>query len=469
MKRVAVFVPGIMGSELWLDRELIWPGGVLDMVFRYPHVSESDDVQVKGDELLSAKLRVGDVIRQVSVSAQYEALFQTLADCGLREDDNTLYPFPYDWRKNNADSAQGLAELLDRVAEKQPDEILLIAHSMGGLICRYYLESRTFDQRPGLHLVSSLICLATPHYGSPLALTAALGMERRVFLNEQQVYKLVRQSQFPSLYQLLPPPGAPFAWNRELKEKLVPVDIYEAGIGTRLCAYQKPEQRLNQENLDSAFKFRQDLDLSKRPPSVRYFFFAGTRQRSATTSLIIPSGDLLEVRNHEVDDGGDGTVPFWSASVTGMQVSAVGGEHGTIYKNEELIEVLKALLGARGMLAARATLPPELSVRDHVVDPGSLFPVALTFRTGVEEVSAEIRIEKLKDETDRTYGPALLVSQFEYKGALVERFSVVLKAPETPGVYRVAIYLDKALKASAGDDLFVQARLSRTELPSPSN
>jgi phospholipase A1 len=343
-------------------------------------------------------------------------LFDTLHKCGFREAERTLYPFPYDWRKSNAAAAQGLAALLDTIAEQQPDEILLIAHSMGGLISRYYLESGHFRQRPGIRLVSSLICLETPHYGSPLALTAALGMERRVFLNEQQVYKLVRRSQFPSLYQLLPPPGTPFAWNRELREKLTPMDIYNAKTAERLCAYQAPDRLLNQQNLASAASFRKSLDLSKRTDSVRYFFFAGTRQRTATTSFIIPAGELLEVRNHEVDDGGDGTVPFWSASVTGMQVSAVGGEHGTIYKNEELTDVLKALLGARGMLAARAELPPELSVRDHVVDPGGTFPVALTFRAGIEEVTAEIRIEKLKDEMTRTYGPTLSVSQFAYKG-----------------------------------------------------
>jgi hypothetical protein len=48
-------------------------------------------------------------------------------------------------------------------------------------------------------------------------------------------------------------------------------------------------------------------------------------------------------------------------------------------------------------------------------------------------------------------------------GALAERFSIVLAAPEGPGVYRVAFYPNRVSEPSAEDDLFVQARISRSE------
>jgi hypothetical protein len=34
MNRIAVFVPGIMGSELWLGEKQIWPGTLANLVFR---------------------------------------------------------------------------------------------------------------------------------------------------------------------------------------------------------------------------------------------------------------------------------------------------------------------------------------------------------------------------------------------------------------------------------------------------
>jgi pimeloyl-ACP methyl ester carboxylesterase len=462
MNRVVVFVPGIMGSELKLGDRLIWPGGVSDLVFRYPYISSSPQVRPHGDELLSPDLTVGDVIRRVSVSPQYGSLIDTLNGCGFREDNRTLYPFPYDWRRSNSCSAALLADRIDSVlAEWQGKgefEISLVAHSMGGLVSRCYLESDAYAKRPGFKFVKNLLCLATPHLGSPLALTASLGMERRLFLNGDKVYKLVNQTAFTSLYELLPPQGTPFVWNRKPNERLNPVDIYGSAAGS-LCAFADPGRRLNLANLQAAHSFHGQLSLARRP-DVRYFFFAGTRQPSATFSVLTLSGTDLEVQNREIDNGGDGTVPFWSAAVSGIQVAGVGGEHGTIYKDEELRRVLEALLGSRALLPARVPVP-QLSVRDRVVDPGASFHVLVTFPSGVAQMNGEIRIEKLLDPQTGTYSPAVFVSRFDYRGALADHFSVILTAPNIYGVYRVAFHPQADAENMASDDLFVQAPVER--------
>jgi len=286
-------------------------------------------------------------------------------------------------------------------------------------------------------------------------------MERRLFLNEHQVYKLSQQRSYPSLYELLPPRGTPFAWPRRLEEKLKPVDIYHASLFESLRSPRNPDNQLNAENVDSALKFHEELSVAKRPEGVRYFFFAGTRQSSATRSTLTPNGHCLDVYNRESDDGGDGTVPFWSASVTGIQVAAVGGEHGEIYKNLELIEVLKALLGARGMLDAE-TSALELSVRDRVVDPEGPVNVSLTFRPGIMEIAGTIRIERL--QSDQTYLDAIEPTEFHYRGALADRFYLTLNAPDLHGVYRVAFYLEGAPGNPTADNLFVQSSVSD---PSP--
>lgn len=172
MTQIAVVVPGLMGSELRLGNDVIWPGPVSSLWLPYTKMAE-----LTRDDLVAT-----DVIRQVSFSRQYATLIDELTMCGFRETSRppTLYVCPYDWRKKNELAAGVLAQLLDRVVEAHGSaaEIALVAHSMGGLVARYYLESGEFCDRPGFGCVKRLITIGTPHRGSPLALTAGLGMEK---------------------------------------------------------------------------------------------------------------------------------------------------------------------------------------------------------------------------------------------------------------------------------------------------
>src|SRR5207249_1798061 len=54
--------------------------------------------------------------------------------------------FPYDWRLSNRESAKRLKKVIDdrlkawRERRAKGAKVILMAHSMGGLISRYYLE-----------------------------------------------------------------------------------------------------------------------------------------------------------------------------------------------------------------------------------------------------------------------------------------------------------------------------------------
>jgi triacylglycerol esterase/lipase EstA (alpha/beta hydrolase family) len=198
MTHVAVLVPGIMGSELRLGSTVVWPGSLEELVLPYG----------KMKELLRDDLVATDIIRKFSISHQYDDLIRDLGTCGFAESSNppTLYVLPYDWRKANELAAKLLADLVDKaVSERDDADVTLIGHSMGGLVCRFYLESGSFTTRTGFSRVRNLVTLGTPHRGAPLALTAAVGLERRLFLNADQVLQLASDPRYPSLYQLLPP------------------------------------------------------------------------------------------------------------------------------------------------------------------------------------------------------------------------------------------------------------------------
>jgi pimeloyl-ACP methyl ester carboxylesterase len=355
---VVVLVPGTMGSELFDGRKCVWPGSVLELFLPYSHMAS----------LRKPALRVGDIIRNVSISTQYADLVQALGRCGFREGSTpkTLYVFPYDWRKDNALAAALLADLLDTVEANSGAgvDVNLVAHSMGGLVARCYLESGTYSGRKGFKSVRRLITLATPHRGAPVAMSGALGREKHLFLSGAQTRELSSDPQFPALYQLMPPRGEPFVWNQDPNARLAPLDPYDAAIAAKLG--------LSVQNLQAAEKFHRLLDVSRKPQGIGYFFFVGTQQQTMTEFRvkIAAAGGVSDLFSVEREDGGDGTVPSWSAGQSPIQSAAVGGDHGTIYKARGLLQVLATLLGQDGALAALTLPPAELFVRDRVVETG---------------------------------------------------------------------------------------------------
>jgi len=442
MSRVVVLLPGIMGSELRLDQELIWPGSAASLIFPFK----------KMKELLDPNLVATDIIRSFSISTQYQALVDDLFAWKFQENQD-LFTCPYDWRKRNEDAAAVLAQRIDEVfaAKGKDAEITIVAHSMGGLVARYYLESGQFKAHKGFPAVRSLITLATPHRGAPLALTAAMGMEKRLFLSAEQVQQLANDPRYPALYQLLPSPHEPFAWDETSGQEFSPLDIYDDAIAIKLG--------LATENMAAAKAFRAALDKGKPPDGVRYFYFGGTRQVTTAHVYVRPAAAASKVRKIDVEDAGDGTVPVWSSGLgIGVQWQPVGGEHGTIYKNDDLRRTLARLLGYTGTLAAAAIEKVEVAVRDQVTEPGEPVHVALTFAGGVSKVQGRIRLERAQINgagAVTAYAPFGKDYPISYEGLNAEKLGVTFDAPDIRGIYKV-LFESVAGEALGADDLFVQ-------------
>ena len=94
----------------------------------------------------------------------YDDLIATLKANGYVESAN-LFTMPYDWRQSNVLTAVQLENKIDEVqAICGCDKIDLVAHSMGGLIARQYIQSDRYEND-----VDQLIFLGTPHLGAPKA------------------------------------------------------------------------------------------------------------------------------------------------------------------------------------------------------------------------------------------------------------------------------------------------------------
>ncbi|MFA6428397.1 MAG: right-handed parallel beta-helix repeat-containing protein [Candidatus Buchananbacteria bacterium] len=91
----------------------------------------------------------------------YDNLYQALKEAGYQEG-KTLFSFPYQWRQGNVLTAELLKQKIATVKQLcNCQKVDLVAHSMGGLIAREYIESDNYADD-----VDQIIFLGTPHQGA---------------------------------------------------------------------------------------------------------------------------------------------------------------------------------------------------------------------------------------------------------------------------------------------------------------
>lgn len=92
----------------------------------------------------------------------YDNLYDNLVAVGYVPN-VTLFTLPYDWERSNALSA---VELKNKISEIRSlcncQKVNIIAHSMGGLVARYYIESSLYQND-----INYLALLGTPNSGAP--------------------------------------------------------------------------------------------------------------------------------------------------------------------------------------------------------------------------------------------------------------------------------------------------------------
>ncbi len=92
----------------------------------------------------------------------YDSLINTFKDNGY-EEGKDLFLLPYQWRADNIDTAGILQEKIRKIKEDNNwPKVDVVAHSMGGLVARQYIESNDYQND-----IDQLIMLGTPNEGSP--------------------------------------------------------------------------------------------------------------------------------------------------------------------------------------------------------------------------------------------------------------------------------------------------------------
>lgn len=218
-----ILIPGIMGSRLIDgDGSEVWVGSIWKAYFSsYRDLA----LPVDGKTLVPiADLSVGGLTDEVAGRDYYASITRVLMHAGGYEKGTPgepatprqryFYEFAYDWRQDNVESARKLDRLIEQIRADhgQPDlKVDIVAHSMGGLVARYYLRYGTADvlddnafpvNYHGQSRVRRLALLGVPNLGSVSSLQAFI-VGRRVAFGRVPTEVLVT---FPSMYQLFPHP-----------------------------------------------------------------------------------------------------------------------------------------------------------------------------------------------------------------------------------------------------------------------
>jgi pSer/pThr/pTyr-binding forkhead associated (FHA) protein len=311
-RRTVVFVPGLMGSELWLGNQRVWPS--VRTIFTNPEIYlYPSDTPLEPRGIVDEVVIVPNLIKQ----DQYNRLGDYLVEELNFRRGIDFFEFPYDWRQDVRISARQLGQLIEGLSSPQP--VIIIAHSLGTMVSRYYIE-----HLGGKAHVERAILMGGPHQGAVKALTSMLISPEVLpfgILGERLRQILMT---FPSSYQILPD--------------------YAVGIdqnGTKIN-FLEEENWLATEYLPLlriGREFRRELGNSASIPSVSIFGY-GLKTISEVLVDRDASGRLQKV-NYLSENLGDGTILEHSAFLQGSEIHPVHQHHGSLFVDNDVKMRLK--------------------------------------------------------------------------------------------------------------------------------
>jgi pimeloyl-ACP methyl ester carboxylesterase len=345
---LTVFIPGIGGSELKTadGRRVVWGYRVDAGAARPIRLADlltgsggdlwdsTFDDQVKPSRVLAVPIpgltRVMGSYHDIGV-----ALKHTL---GLGSDH--YMEFAYDWRRPISMSARCLAVKIDKrlgdlkARTGNRPKVIIVAHSMGGLVARHYLE----HHGPAADDCAWVMSLGTPYLGAVKALHLLVNGP---FNLSRYFPRLAdRANRIPAFYQLLP------------KYRCVTDERSDPSAGPQSAADLAARiSGLDGDKVRRAWQYLDDMD-TKSIFTNRLVPVAGRGQPTYQQAILCSSGALKVSKRHDRlafgTHGGDGTVPLASAKPTGCVVVPHTQTHMGLAQSSTMInKLMTAVLAMR--------------------------------------------------------------------------------------------------------------------------
>lgn len=353
----------------------------------------------------------------------------------VEADPGNLLVFPYDWRLSNRYSAEllrmAVVPALERWRSSRPERaearLVLICHSMGGLVARWYL-----DVLGGAEVTRLLITLGTPYRGALNAIDQLVnGVRKGPWVLRVNLTDFARS--LPSSYQLLPEYAC----------------IEGAGAGDLRKTTEVTLPGLDPTMVTDAMSFHSTTnDKAAVRPAMSYQAvpIVGIDQPTWTTCRF--RGEGVEALRHigQQDQAGDGTVPRLSArpfemGESDVAVRGLAEGHGGLHFNGSVFDQLQLLLTAQKVRfrdVDSSAPSPKVAVDDlHVAGE----PVAVTVSideprlleaVAVAEDGREVAGELVHSLVGQTVGEAL------FDGLPPGGYTILVRAPDDPAAVEVS-------------------------------
>lgn len=231
-----VFVPGIMASRLADENDdMVWdPDSILTMLkFLFAGPGRRQELLLPEDGFIApprtTEKNRGSVPKRFPHAVErgwhtvawdyFGELLQSLEEWETPLKafiDMTVYAFGYNWLQSNGDSAKILKNFVEELTKKH-DKILMISHSMGGLVTRAFIAGF------GKEKILGVIHGAQPAMGAPAAYRRQkAGFEAHGFMDS--IISMVLGNNGPKVNALFPFASGPL--------ELLPCQFYNSQKGS---------------------------------------------------------------------------------------------------------------------------------------------------------------------------------------------------------------------------------------------
>jgi pimeloyl-ACP methyl ester carboxylesterase len=406
MSDVVVCIPGITGSVLRKGGKDIWNisgSAVLNALSTlgrdFQDLKLGDDpVDVDDVDGITAPSVIRDVhlIPGIWKIDGYTKLVKHLEEKFDVKHGENLFEFPYDWRRDNrvssrqlATKAKGWLQSWRQKSGHKDAKLIIVGHSMGGLIARHFIECRE-----GWRDTRMLVTLATPYRGSLYSLGTLVNGKKIKFFDLTEVSRSMT-----ALYQLMPIYPCYDGGDKKL------VRVTEAQIPHLDAEKAKAALAFHAEIADAVTENMKDPAYSGRRYDIRPI--VGIEQPTAQSAR--RDGDRVTLINsHDGEDlGGDGTVPRPSAMPLEFEKFEnsiyTAEKHASLQNDDDVLFQLNGVLtqpsfdpkgyrDAGGKVGQSLDLEPVVVRSRPLDDPGGLLvAVAENVETGEEVARRRLR------------------------------------------------------------------------------